>query len=238
MKVATVAVAYNEARLIQKHLRHIPDWVSEKLVLVSEKPWNGLELVDDGTADLAREMGATVIQHDWATEEDQRNAGQEYLSDYDYIIVLDPDEFLDDMNWAILERVLWNEDKPIRAGVVDHQLTYWKNGYVANPSRDYPMLIVVKPDVRFVDKRVVDSAFSVLPVYLHHMSWAKTSDEVWRKISHYAHAQDFDIEKWFNEVWLKWEPGMQDVHPVSPETLHNLIDAQLPPELEELDLWP
>lgn len=238
MRVATVAVAYNEARLIQKHLQHIPDWVSEKLVLVSEKPWNGLELMDDGTADLAREAGATVIKHDWATEEDQRNAGQEYLSDYDYIIVLDPDEFLDNKNWTALEKVLWDEDNPIRAGVVHHQLTYWQNGYVANPARDYPMLIVVQPDVRFVDKRVVDSSFSKLPVFLHHMSWAKTSDEVWRKISHYAHANDFDIEKWFNEVWLKWEPGMQDVHPVSPETLHNLERATLPKELEKLDLWP
>jgi predicted transcriptional regulator YdeE len=69
------------------------------------------------------------------------------------------------------------------------------------------------------------------------MSWVKTDEEVWNKISHYAHAEDFDIKAWYENVWLKWKPGMQDVHPTTPETLHNLIPAKLPPELEKLNLW-
>lgn len=249
MKVATVAVAYREARLIGKHLDHIPDWVDEKLVLVSQKPWFGEELPDDGTAQIARDHGATVIEYEWKTEEEQRNAGQEYLSDYDWIIVLDPDEFLDDKSWKNLKGTLEEETKRhhrawdigdyLHALVVAGQYTYWKNGYVADPPRDYQMLIAVTPLAEFVDKRVVGCSYGVLQeIWIHHFSWAKTDKEVLDKISHYAHAKDFDVDKWYNEVWLKWKPGMQDVHPTTPETLHNLIPAKLPPELERLDLWP
>lgn len=241
MRVATVAVAYREKRLIQKHLKHIPNWVEEKVVLVSKKPWNGDELPDDGTADLARAAGAVVIEHDWKTEEEQRNAGQELLIDFDWVIVLDPDEFLDNSNWQNLKNYLdvassiYNETK---AYVVDHQLTYWKNGYVADPPRDYQQLVLVRPEVRFVDKRVVGSSYGVLPVFVHHFSWAKTDEEVWNKISHYAHASDFDIKHWYENVWKTWKPGIKDVHPTTPTTLHQLKRAELPFELDVLGLWP
>ena len=237
MKIATVAVAYREERLIGKHLSHIPDWVDEKLVLVSKKPWFGDELPDDGTAQIARDHGATVIEYEWKTEEEQRNAGQEYLSDYDWIIVLDPDEFLSTYSWDLLKHQLETTDTP--ALVVGGQYTMWKNGYMADPPADYQMLVAVKPEIRFIDKRVVNSPFGVVKdLWLYHFSWAKTDQEVWDKISHYAHAKDFDIKKWFNEVWLRWQPGTQDVHPTTPETLHNLIKAKLPPELDRLRLWP
>ena len=238
MKVGLVTVAYNEERFIKPFLQHIPDWVNEKLVLVSSKPWQGEPEEADGTADIARKMGARVIVYDWATEEAQRNAGQEYFYDYDWVIVLDPDEFLDDEGWRMLKYTIDTNSQHADANVVAGQKTYWKDGYVADPPRDYQMLILVKPNVRFVDKRVVGTSFATLPVSLHHFSWARTDKEIWSKISHYAHAKDFDIKDWYNNVWLKWKPGMKDVHPTTPETLHNLVKAKLPPEIERLKLWP
>lgn len=236
MRVGLVTVAYNEERMIRPFLSHIPDWVDETLVLISEKPWFGEELEPDKTEEIAREMGATVIVHDWKTEEEQRNAGQEYFSNMDWVIVLDPDEYLDKANWNGLYQTLELTDAP--AIIVEGQYTHWKNGYVADPPKDYPMLIAARPNVRFVDKRVVASPFIQSEVWLHHFSWAKTDEEVWRKISHYAHAKDFDIKEWYENVWLKWKPGMKDVHPTSPSTLHELVPAKLPPELEKLNLWP
>jgi glycosyltransferase involved in cell wall biosynthesis len=239
MRIGLVTVAYNEERMIKPFLSHIPKWVDEVLVLVSAKPWFGEYELPDRTDEIAREMGATVIVHDWSSEEEQRNAGQEYFGDMDWIIVLDPDEYLDNANWEGLRLSLPIYDQAgVRAIIVEGQYTYWKTGYVADPPRDYPMLIGVKPEVRFIDKRVVDSPYTQSAVWLHHMSWAKTNKEVWSKISHYAHANDFDIKKWYEEVWLKWKDGMDDVHPVTPQTLHKLIPATLPKELERLKLWP
>lgn len=236
MTFGLVTLAYNEERFIRPFLEHIPEWVDERIVLVSTKPWNGVLDASDNTADIARSAGATVIERHWVSEEEQRNTGQALLSDCDWVIVLDPDEYLDNTGWESLKSLLIHPTQD--AYVVEGQYTYWKNGYVANPPKDYQQLILVKPHIQFVDKRVINSSYGIAPVWLHHFSWARTDEEVWKKISHYAHANDFDIEKWYNEVWLKWKPGVKDVHPVTPETLHELIPANLPKELEKLSLWP
>jgi hypothetical protein len=238
MKVAVVAIALNEERFIKPWLQHIPDWVNDKCVLISEKPWFGDENVyRDKTYEVAEAEGAMVIKRDWKTEEDQRNFAQELFGDYDWLIILDPDEFLDNNNWYQLRKLIESEPQN-DAFVVDHQLTYWKDGWVADPPRDYQQLILVRPGIRFIDKRVVNSSYEVAPVFIHHFSWARTDMEVWEKISHYAHANDFDTKKWYADVWKKWQPGDTDVHPTSPDTLHEFIKAELPPELEELNLWP
>lgn len=237
MRLAISTIAYHEERFIPKFIQHYQNKVNEIVVLASTKPWNGEHEDNDHTPAIARSLGATVIEHDWSSEEEQRNAGQEYLSDYDWVIVLDPDEYIDDVTWGKLLNHL--ETAEAEALIVGGQYTMWKSGYVADPPKDYPMLIAAKPTVRFVDKRVVGSPYAQLPdVWLYHFSWAKTDDEVWRKISHYAHASDFDIKDWFENVWKKWKPGMTDVHPVSPETLHKLVPATLPKEIEKLELWP
>jgi len=236
MKLAIATVAYKEERFIPKFIQHYQDKVDEILVLSSTKPWNGEADVHDKTGTIARSLGATVIEYDWETEHDQRNAGLEYLCDYDWIIVVDPDEYFDNDNWNNL--ISYLEETEDEAVIVEGQYTYWKNGYVADPPRDYQQLVAVRPNIRFVDKRVVGSPYGTAPVWLHHFSWARTDDECWRKISHYAHAKDFNIKDWFNRIWLNWTPDMKDVHPVSPDTLHNLVPAKLPKEIEELDLWP
>jgi glycosyltransferase involved in cell wall biosynthesis len=237
VKIATVAVAYNEARFIRPHLAHIPTWVDEKLVLVSTKPWNGEAEPDDGTAEIARASGATVIEHDWTDETEQRNAGQEYLADYDWIIVLDPDEFLDELNWGKLFKELYLADHydTVDAFVIKHQRVFYKHSE-ASPHSDYQQLIAVRPYVRFVDKRVVSSPFAVVDVELLHFSWARTNEEVWHKLSHYGHAHDFDTKRWYEEVWLT--DKTTNLHPLTPETLQALIKPELPPEIEALNLWP
>lgn len=222
--------------MIPKFIQHYQNKVDEILVLHSINPWNGEDDGKDKTANIARSLGATVVSYDWRNEEEQRNAGQEYLADYDWILIIDPDEYIDDDNWLSLLDTL--ETTEANALVVEGQHTLWKDGYVAEPARDYQMLIAVRPTVRFVDKRVIAGGYDVAPVWLWHFSWAKTDQEVWDKISHYAHAEDFDIKEWYEKIWLNWQPGLTDVHPVTPSTLHELVKVKLPKEIEKLDLWP
>ncbi len=237
MRVATLTCAYNEQRFIGPFLSHIPNWVETRLVLVSNQPWFGEKELADDTTQIAEQHGAQVVTDDWPTEAEQRNYGLDLLGDYDWVLVLDPDEFFDQENWEQL-RILLERETEADAYVVHHQLTYWKSGYLADPPRDYLQLIAVRPYASFVENRVINLPFQVAPVYVHHFSWARTDNEVWRKISHYSHASDFDAQRWFTDVWQPWRPGIRDVHPTSPETLHNLIPAQLPAELEALNLWP
>jgi len=236
MTIGLITVAYREQRFIYKFLKHVPHWVDRKVVLLSQKPWFGEPVKDDGTLGSATAAGGIPIFNTWATEHDQRNTGVSLLEDCDWVIVLDPDEFLSNEDWDKLKDFLRTTNAD--AVVCEGQYTYWKKGWVADPPKDYQMLIAVRPHVKFVDKRVVNTSYAVAPVWVHHFSWARTNKEVWNKISHYAHAQDFDIKQWYEKVWKRWKPGKMDVHPTTPETLHDFKEAELPDELEELELWP
>jgi len=232
MRYGSVCLAYNEPRMIAKHLKHIPDWVDDKLVLVSESPWFGEPVANDRTAELAYPY-ARVIQSHWENEEDQRNTGQALHHDKDWIIVLDPDEYFSDENWAKLKDFL--ETTEADAAIVDHQRVFYKDKEVY-PCHDYQQLIAVRPSVSFVEKRIANKGYTTAPVELLHFSWAKTDEEIWSKISHYAHAEDFDIKDWYENVWLAGKTT--NLHPVTPSALPALIDAVLPPEIEALQLWP
>lgn len=234
MKVGLVTIAYNEQRFIRPFLEHIPEWVDEKFVLVSTKPWQGEDEPLDSTAQIASELGATVIENYWPSEADQRNTGQALCADCDWVVVLDPDEYLDGTGWADLKAWI-DKGYTSPAGVVKHQRVFWKDKEVY-PHKDYQQIILVRPYVNFSFARNIDRTFIELPVELYHFSWARTDKEVWSKISHYSHANEMDIKKWYDEVWLAGKTT--NLHPKTPEALEALVEAKLPPELEKLNLFP
>lgn len=235
MKIASVACVYNEAHYLPRHLKHMPDWVDEQLVLISARPWYGEELEDDGSEQLAREAGASVLKYPWPDEVEQRNAGQDYLSDYDWILNLEPDEFLSDEMWAKLKEFI-ESDPPLDA-YVTRQRIFWGKGFESDPPEDFSPIILTRPSVKFTEKRNVDSAWDWIPdLTLLHFAWARTDAEIWKKISHYSHAVDFDINDWYENVWLARKT--ENVHPTTPSAIPRLIKAILPPEIEKLDIWP
>lgn len=229
MKVALTTVAYQEERLIGKFIRHIPEWVDMKIVLLSSKPWIGEVEMPDNTLEKAKAAGGTIVQNYWRDEQSQRNTGQDLCEGYDWVITLDPDEMLDHKGWDNLKTFLETADQD--AYVCDHQRVFYKDKEVY-PHTDYQQIISVRPHVRFVDKRVVGSSYGVAPVELYHFSWSRTDEEILSKIRHYSHANEFDGEKWFREVWKTDRD--YDLHPLTPNTLKALIPAKLPTELENL----
>lgn len=235
MRVGLVANAYNEASFLEKFLNHIPDWVEEKLVLITSPPWYGDELEDDGSKEISEACGATVLKYPWKDEVDQRNAGQDYFSDYDWVLTIEPDEFLSDEDWQKLHDFLLVADAPSYAV---KQRVFWGKGFESDPPEDFVPIIVARPTVRFVEKRNVNSRWDRLPedIALLHFAWARSDEEIWKKISHYSHAVDFDIKDWYENVWLARKT--ENVHPTTPEAIPRLIKAVLPPEIEKLNIWP
>jgi hypothetical protein len=233
MRLACVTMAFKEERFMPKFIQAMQNRVDEILVLNTEHPWFGAGSEPDNTANIARSLGVSVIQYDWQTEHEQRNAGQEYLADYDWIITLDPDEFIVDEDWAKLVKFL--ECATVDAFVCQMQNTYWKKGFVIDPPEDYTQIIATRPCVRYFDKRCVDRPFGLAPVNLHHFSWARTDEECLKKISTYGHAHELD-PNWYKDVWSS--DKTEDLHPLTPESLKRAIRVELPEELERLDLWP
>lgn len=233
MRLACVTVAYCEQRFIAPFIQSMQDRVEEIVVLNSTHPWNGEEAEKDNTANIARSLGATVFEEYWPTEHDQRNTGQEYCSDYDWVIILDPDEIMLEEDWQKLVNFL--EVAPLDAYATGMQHTLWKKGFVIDPPEDYRQIIAVRPSVRFFDKRCVDSQWGYAPTELWHYSWARSDAEVWRKINSYAHALEFDTLRWFSEVWS--DPDrLHDLHPLTPPSLKRAMRIDLPDELRKLGL--
>lgn len=233
MRVASVCNAYNEERFIAPHLDHLPDWVEEKLVLVSSRPWYGDDVDQDLTYEKA-DSQATVLRYPWKNESEQRNAGQAYLYDYDWILNLEPDEFFSNEDWEKLHKFL--ETAPGQAYTVK-QRVFWGKGFESDPSEDFVPIIATRPNVLFAEKRNVNTRWETIPdITLLHFAWARTDEEIWKKISHYSHAVDFDIDKWYKEVWLARKT--ENVHPTTASAIPKLKKAVLPPEIERLNLWP
>lgn len=232
MKIAIETLAFNEPRFLPKFIEHYKDKVDEVVVLNSTKPWKGEAVEADPSAAIAKDMGVTVIEYAWPNEHEQRNAGLDYLQNCDWVLVLDPDEFLSDEDFAKLIKHLETAEAP--AYVTAHQRVFWKDKEVF-PHSDYQQIIAVRPDVRFVDSRVVNCVYGEAPTDLLHFSWVRTDEEVKNKISHYSHADEL-IPDWYEKVWLA--DKQTNLHPKTPETLKALIPAVLPPEIEKLDLWP
>lgn len=234
MRVATVCTVYNEERFLPKHLAHIPDWVEEKVVLLSAVPWYGEAEEPDKSEELAFAAGAAVIKHGWYDETNQRNAGQEFLSDYDWILNLEPDEFFSNEDWDKLYKFLETAEGD---AYVTKQRVFWGQKYESDPPEDFMPIIATRPHVRFNDKRCVDAEWSAIPgLELLHFAWARTDKEIWKKISHYSHAVDFDINKWYKDVWLAG--AVKNVHPTTPSSIPKLKRGLLPPEIAKLGLWP
>lgn len=237
MRLACATIAYYEERFIPKFIQSMQGRVDKILVLNSEVPLFGeIEPEIDNTAAIAESLGAEAITYPWRTEPDMRNTGQEYLHDYDWIIWLDPDEYLLDSEWDKL--VTFLEDCPAEAVSNTTMNLYWKRGYIIEPPENHTPIIATKPSVRFTDTRCVDVPFVKAPVCVDHFSWARTDKEILRKVTHYGEADKFDGKEWYENVWKQWTPEAMNLHPVNPPVLKEAVRVILPEELVRLDLWP
>lgn len=86
-KIALIAGAYNEARNMEKFLKH-HSWVDEIIVNDSGS--------DDGTVELCEKYGRTVLHNKFTGSHNQRIAKAVKEANSDWIFIIDPDEFITD----------------------------------------------------------------------------------------------------------------------------------------------
>lgn len=252
MKLAICSIAYNESEIIKAHINNWKGKVDKHLVLVSNLPWNGSPTEYDGTIEIARQAGAEVINRYWETEQEQRNWGLAYLYDYDYILIIDPDEFYTEQDQKILLNRLHNpldhinrSNRRIPTFTAKEIITYWKTtDYILEPKDLGTPIIAIDPkQVRFSDKRACRMKSSgdgyvdisePLDIKIHHISWVKSDKKVKEKIEAYAHANDFNTDWWYENIWLKWTPGCDlKVRPYGVEK-SIAIYKPIPEELSKL----
>jgi glycosyltransferase involved in cell wall biosynthesis len=226
MKIAVCTVAYNEAEWIKACVEQFKPLISRHLVLVSAVPWFGEPLRNDGTAEIAAAAGAEVYVQHWASESEQRNWGLARLYDYDYVLIIDADEFFSRSRLQSLITQLGDARGPCYRAAEMH--TYWKTtDYVCYPYEawDAPVIAVDPKRTKFNWQRQIQPieenrriVAPTLPVRLYHMSWVKSDEKVLEKISTFSHATHIR-PGWYENVWKKWTPEMNDIIPYGPDMM-------------------
>lgn len=214
--------------------------------LVGTRPWNGVPSDQQGLIDKIRSLPdparkVRLVRGDWPTEAIQRNAGLDLLEQegIEYCFVLDADEVHDGRQLKALMNLVRQNPQ------VDcwrmRWFTYWKSWRyrVDPPEADAPLVFLRTGAARFVDNRAPQRAREVtIPIEaaaIHHMSYARTDQQIRRKISTFSHAHQI-VPGWFDNVWKRWdqEHGLENVHPCWPSAYRRVIEqpvSAMPPVL-------
>lgn len=224
MKLGSLTVAYREENYLEKCMKQLKPFVDTKLVMISKKPWHGEDLPMDATPEIANQYGIGVVG-DWRAEHEQRNAGLALLKDCDWVLIVDADEYYSYASLKNLKKFLETADKP--AYGINTIYTYWKTPeYRIDPPESGGLIVAVRPNVSFNDKRGIDSDWELLPknIVMHHWSYVRTDAEMLKKITTFEHQHEI-VDGWYENVWKKWTPEMKNLHPVHPKTYGRAIKA-------------
>lgn len=235
MKIAVLTVAFNEREWIKGCIDQF-DGRFYHLVLVGEKPWHG-DYQPDDTHAVALNHGASVERGYWKSEAEQRNCGMKLLDDFDWVIICDADERYDSANLIELEQILkWYYKNGITGTILPGTWDiYWKTAdYVIEPRQPHEPPIAVSKGTRFIKLRATDSVYQYADVHMHHFSYVRTDEDMLKKIETFDESPNFDVQKWYNNVWLRWAPPMYNLHPVVPEQFRQAVWRPAPQGVKDL----
>jgi glycosyltransferase involved in cell wall biosynthesis len=204
--------------------------------LVGERPWNGA--ATDQTALIARIRALAdpgrkirIVRGEWPDEAAQRNAGLKLAGDAgaDYCFVLDADEIYDTAQLQQAMAVV--RENPHIDGWRASCLTYWKSfRYRIDPPEAITATVFVRIGTgTFVENRTYQAGQQVsLPAHalvFHHMSYARTDDQILRKISTFGHAHQV-VSGWYENVWKKWDanPQLENLNPCWPGAYKRAVE--------------
>lgn len=227
MRLMSTTLAYNDEGVIAGTLKCLEKFVERRIVLISEKPYFGEESEPDRTEEICNDLGAEVVKGVWPLDHHQRTLGVLLCQDADWIITFDSDEMMTESEMNQFIEFLSKTDAP---AVACRPEVYWRTtDYRLRPIPDYAPILAVRPSVRFNYIRNIDSPFDLYTGTMHHLSWCNPKD-IYKKVINYAHATDFDGEKWYKENYLTWQEGQKAKLPTEE---FDVIKQPLPKELEE-----
>jgi hypothetical protein len=194
-------------------------------VLISETPYFGKPSPPDRTEAICDDLGCEVVKGNWKLDHFQRTLGNQLCKGYDWVFTFDSDEMMEARQ---IERLIRFTEKCTTPAIGVVPEIYWHDiDHVLSPKPEYQPIIMTRPSVRFNYIRNIDSPYICSTVDMHHLSWSAPKD-VHKKVTNYAHASDFDGEKWYKEHYENWKEGEKAI---MPTITCDVIRKSLPDEL-------
>jgi hypothetical protein len=199
-------------------------------VLISETPYFGEAKPPDRTEQICEEHGCEVIKGTWELDHMQRTLGNKMCMDCDWVLGFDSDEMMTAEHMEKLISFLKHDAQADAIGM--QEIVYFKTtDWIIDPQSGYEPIIAMRPDVKFTYIRNIDRCFQVYKGDMHHVSWSAPKD-IYKKVTNYAHATDFDGGKWYREYYDSYVPeqGKEIIFPAGQR--HFCQYAPLPAELQ------
>jgi len=228
MKLGAVTLAYNDEGTIAGTIKCLAPFVDKHIVLISEKPYFGKEAPPDRTEEICLDLGCEVIKGTWALDHMQRTLGNQMCSDCDWVFTFDSDEMMEARQ---IERLIrFTEKCPAPAIGVTPEI-YWHDiDHVLTPRPEYQPIIMMKPFVKVVYIRNINTPYVHSTVDMHHLSWAYPKD-IYKKVTNYAHATDFNGHDWFHAHYANWDKTSKIA--ILPTGSYGVEYKPLPQELRD-----
>lgn len=258
IKFATHVLAFGQDKWIMKNIENSYNHVDKIYIAYSEVPWN---YNSKARVDFNSKMDLDIIKNSkfydkieiiegiWDTEEDQRNSCVDMAikDGIDYLFIHDADEFyhhgdFEKMKLTIKQNPSYKIYRcPWYNFWKDMKITIKENG---DKIAGYPDICInLKKGTRFFNKRTAynnkiekasNICFNINDVICYHLSYVLSDEEILKKLKTWGHTNDFNTDKWYNEIWLSWHSEMTNLHPVQPIEWFKAIDfyGELPEVLK------
>jgi len=229
MKIGVMTTALNEERFIVPCIRQFKPFGFKHIVSINESTQTGNPHAKDNTDTIAKSEGAEVIYCKELRETEQRNFAMSHLDDCDWIIIVDADELYTKNDIEKIIKTAETSD-PTYSWRNGNMLTFWHDfNHIVTGTTEYTML--VPKHTRFYDKRHIGSNHQkIKDITCYHMSYARSYDEMKRKITSFAHAPEVSPD-WLDKKWAAWTEDMTDLHPTNPRLWERAIFYKLPDEI-------
>jgi len=228
-KIGAVTLCLNDEDTIAGTIKCLKPFVDYHVILISEKSYFG-DVLDNGKSEIiCDELGVDYVKGYWPLDHHQRTLGNKLCAKNgcDWVLTFDSDELMDAEN---IKKLIDISRKTSARALVVKPECYWKTtDYILSPRPDYTPVIATRSDITFPYIRNVDCAVELADVEMHHVSWASPKD-VYKKVTCYAHATDFNGKEWHEKNYKDWEYPNKAV---LPDKEYDVVKKPLPDELKK-----
>ncbi len=240
-------VIYTDDWFLEDSVDSAIDFVDKIVIARTLKPWNGQER-DLSETEAVLDMlqfkygdRIEIYEAEFESEQQQRNFLLERSREEGYrgAFIIDTDEiFLEKAFRLLYDHIRSQNPKAIRSSYY----TFIKDAsFTVTPPFETNLFYVSLTDnLHFTWARKINAEQLVIhtddPGILHFSYLRKTDSDILNKIQNFMHNKDADWEKWYQEVYRKFNKNLQNFHPVDPQAWSGLMlfdISKFPPALRE-----
>lgn len=240
MQIAAHVLAYNVTSTLRAVLENMSQHVDKIYVAHPQRPWcyvpeaRSTKINPTTTEDVltaAMGLNVEVLEGDWETDEDSRNACLERAKaeGFDWFLTQDADEFYTEHGWQTIRKIL-------KRSIHEHSFVttwynFWKSAQyvVVSESGDIKgtnagFALRCKQDLVFRRARISNATRTlVMDCPCYHYGYVRSDAEIREKVSTWMHANEFDALRWYKLKWLNWTENTINLHPTAPWTWKRAI---------------